>query len=227
MLALPEVQRVVDLQQKAYRLLLWLGTAIDHGQVILDQTHDSLSVRHATRAFLNANLSALPAEHRPAPEDLQAFANIFASYLTTSFDLLPDPGTRRVSGCGCGCDLCTYLVAAPHLVPKKLTRVDKVRARRLEIRSIEEIARGRGVVLGPGAAEALADADSLREAVALAAYGRELLKRAAGDFEGPEVLALWRRFAWTKQGSPKKGFTLTAQAIVDAETAVVQAVEAL
>ena len=227
MLALPEVQRVVDLQQKAYRLLLWLGTAIDRGQVILDQAHDSRSLGHAARAFLDANLSALPAEHGPAPEDVQAFANVFASYLTTSFDLLLEPGTRRVSDRGCTCDLCTYLVSAPHLVPKKLAPVDKVRARRLEIRSIEEIARERGVVLRPGAAEALADADSLREAVALAAYGGELLKRAAGDFEGPEVLALWRRFAWTREGSPKKGFTLTAQAIVEAETAVAQAVEAL
>jgi hypothetical protein len=227
MLALPEVQRAADLQQKAYRLLLWLGTAIDRGQVVLDQAHDTLSMVHAACAFLNANLSALPAEYRVAPEDLQAFANVFASHLTTSFDLLPDPGTRRVSMCGCTCDLCTYLVSAPHLVPKKLAPVDKVRARRLEIRRIEEIAGERGVVLEPGAAEALADADPLREALAMTAYGRELLKRVAGDFEGPEVLALWRRFAWTKQGSPKKGFALTAQAIVDAETAVAHAIEAL
>ena len=33
MLALPELQRVVALQQKIYRLLLRLGIAIDRGQV--------------------------------------------------------------------------------------------------------------------------------------------------------------------------------------------------
>jgi len=48
---------------------------------------------------------------------------------------------------------------APHLVPKKLAPVDKVRTRRLEVRRVEEIARERGFVLGPGAAEALADAE--------------------------------------------------------------------
>jgi hypothetical protein len=227
MLNLLDIQRAVDLQQRSYRLLRWLGTAIDAGQVGLDQLHDTLSLAQAARAFLDANLTALPPEHRPAPEELQAFANMFASYLTTSFDLLPNPGTRGLSPCGCTCELCIYLVSAPHLAPKKLAPVDKVRARGLEIRCIEAVARERGVVLGAGAAEALADLDSLREPLAMATYGRELLKRMVGDFEGPEVLALWRRFAWTVKGSPKKGFTFTMQSILDAETAVVRAIEAL
>jgi CelD/BcsL family acetyltransferase involved in cellulose biosynthesis len=33
---------------------------------------------------------------------------------------------------------------------------------------------------------------------------------------GPEVLALWRRFAWTERGSPRPGFTLTAEMIWEA-----------
>ncbi len=50
MLALPEVQRAVDLQQDAYRLLLWLGTVIDHRQVLLDQAHDTLPRARRPRA---------------------------------------------------------------------------------------------------------------------------------------------------------------------------------
>ena len=34
---------------------------------------------------------------------------------------------------------------------------------------------------------------------------------------GPAVLVLWRGFAWTKEGSPKKGFKLTAEMIIDSE----------
>jgi hypothetical protein len=57
----------------------------------------------------------------------------------------------------------------------------------------------------------------LRDASALVAYGYDLLRRIDNVAEGPVSLALWRRFAWTPQGSPKHGFELSAEAIVNAE----------
>lgn len=52
------------------------------------------------------------------------------------------------------------------------------------------------------------------------AYARELLLRLAGDPGDPAILALWREFAWTKTGAPKKGFRLDAQDILDAQEAL-------
>jgi hypothetical protein len=61
------------------------------------------------------------------------------------------------------------------------------------------------------------------EAAALVAYGIELVRRMDDAGCGPAALALWRAFAWTPQGSPKHGFELTPQLILDAETSLVHA----
>jgi hypothetical protein len=39
-------------------------------------------------------------------------------------------------------------------------------------------------------------------------------------FEVPSTLALWRGFAWTREGSPKKGFELSATSILEAEATI-------
>jgi hypothetical protein len=46
--------------------------------------------------------------------------------------------------------------------------------------------------------------DALHESRALVTWTRELFKRLEGDYEGTEALALWRRFAWTRNGAPNK-----------------------
>ena len=42
------------------------------------------------------------------------------------------------------------------------------------------------------------------------------MHRLEGMSEGPATLALWRTFAWTKEGSPKKDFQLSADLIMEA-----------
>ncbi len=70
------------------------------------------------------------------------------------------------------------------------------------------------------ARERLLDDKELGEPIALGAYGRDLLRRVEGHSEGPAALALWRRFAWTATGAPRKDFTLSAEAILAAEARV-------
>ncbi|MCA8971975.1 MAG: hypothetical protein KDC95_19465 [Planctomycetes bacterium] len=62
--------------------------------------------------------------------------------------------------------------------------------------------------------------------IALVTYGHELLRRCAGEPSGPEVLALWRSFAWTTSGSRVAGFQLSADAILEADRRVREAVHA-
>ena len=54
----------------------------------------------------------------------------------------------------------------------------------------------------------------LREPLGLCAYAGDLLQRLEGRAVGAASLALWRTFAWTAQGSPKKDFVLTAEEIM-------------
>ncbi|TWT34759.1 hypothetical protein [Blastopirellula retiformator] len=58
-------------------------------------------------------------------------------------------------------------------------------------------------------------------------YGLDLLLRVQGYAEGPAVLALWRRFAWTPQGSPRPKFRLSDKMILQAERQLVAAFLAL
>ena len=53
--------------------------------------------------------------------------------------------------------------------------------------------------------------------IALATYGTQTIHRAAGENVGPEILVLWRKFAWTPQGSPIRGFKLDADLVLRAE----------
>jgi len=98
----------------------------------------------------------------------------------------------------------------PRLQTKTLTRQDKKRARALELDTLRALA----IELACPPADALADDPSLRDSLALATYGHDLLRRLDGVSQGPASLALWRRFAWTPEGSPRPRFALTASAIL-------------
>src|SRR5690606_5750613 len=154
---------------------------------------------------------------RPAREHIAAFSNLFATYLDSSFDLFEQPRQRLYSpDAHCFCPLCSWMIAMPRLQTKKLTRQDKDRARKLTASALRQLALEIDTALEAERAEQLADEPALREPLAFVAYGHDLLRRIAGIAEGPATLALWRRFAWTPQGSPKPGFQLTANAILDA-----------
>ncbi|MBK7400183.1 MAG: hypothetical protein IPJ34_29000 [Myxococcales bacterium] len=64
---------------------------------------------------------------------------------------------------------------------------------------------------------ALKQDPALREPIAELAYARDLLARVRGATEGTATLALFRRFAWTRQGSPRKDFVLRADDLLEAE----------
>ena len=65
---------------------------------------------------------------------------------------------------------------------------------------------------------------ALVRGAALATYGKELVSRCrGGGSSGTAVLALWREFAWTSQGSPNPRFKLRATDILTSEQALVRA----
>ena len=118
----------------------------------------------------------------------------------------------------------TWLVAAPRLQTKKVSRQNKARARKLQQIAIKQVAVDHAHPIIDESIEALANDPALRETLALVAYGYDLLRRVDGVAEGPATLALWRGFAWTTHGSPNPDFELTAQAILDAQAKLGRAV---
>ena len=96
-----EVLRAVDLHSQSYNLLRWLSTAISKGVIQFDRAHDYMDETAAAKEWIESHFLNLPPSCRPAIEQLELFARFFATYLTTSFDLVEKPGKQISSSCGC------------------------------------------------------------------------------------------------------------------------------
>jgi len=217
MLNREEISQAVDLQRRSYNLLRWLSTAISKGVIRFDRAHDYTDAAEAAKEWIERHYLNLPPDSRPPTDQLLPFARFFATYMTTSFELVEQPGERLFSSCGCSCTMCTYLVAAPHLKTKKVLRRDKARARSMKITTIQQLARDCDTNLDRQQAEQLLDSADTAMNISLLAYGEQLIARTRGMSVGPAVLALWREIAWDPKGSPKKNFQLEAADIVNAE----------
>jgi hypothetical protein len=109
------------------------------------------------------------------------------------------------------------MVQKPHLRPKKVGAGDKKAAERMKRTFLIQLAAARGISVTEEMLDEMLQDPNLREAVGLCTYAADLLQRLKGRAVGAASLALWRCFAWTSQGSPKKGFVLTADEIMIAQ----------
>ena len=221
-----QLEDAVTLQRKSYGLLRWMAERARQGTLSIRQVAHQGTVADAARDWLHSHATEIPAALRPEtsdPAELTRYANIFVSYLLTSFDLVSEPGTQVVSRSSCYCSVCRYVEAASHLKAKKLTQADKIRAERLQRAYLTARATELGFDLTEAHFDALRGNPLLAESLALATYGEQLLQRCSGGMhEGATVLALWREFAWTRAGSPKKDFVLSAALIIEAQRALHQ-----
>lgn len=226
MLNKDELTIAIELQRRSYNLLLWVGTAISKGVILFDRAHDYMDEAEAAEAWIAGHYQNLPPECRPKRELLKPFSRFFATYLTTSFELIKRPGQQLTSECGCYCQLCSYLVAAPHLKTKKLLPRDKERARKTKLAALQQLSMELNAHLDRQQLEKIANAKSSAADVALFAYGQQLIERTQGRSPGPAVLALWREIAWTTT-APRKDFVLDAEDILRAEHSLANVIAGL
>jgi hypothetical protein len=212
------INRAVDMQERSYRLLTWMAVAVKKGFIEFNTAHEYSSLPEATADWILSHYMNIPENARVNKDDLEDFSAFFSTYLENSFDLIADPGKQLYSpDAHCFCPMCSWLIDAPNLKTKKVSGSDKRKARKMKIGAIQQLAASLEIVLSDIAIENVVDDPSLREPVSLFAYAYDLLSRIKGISAGPAVLVLWRGFAWTKEGSPKKGFKLSAEMIIDSE----------
>ncbi|MBI5687946.1 MAG: hypothetical protein HZC54_22980 [Verrucomicrobia bacterium] len=221
MLPPDQIRTAVAIQKKSYKLLLWLGDAIDRGLITFKKSHDDVSAAEAACEWIEEHYLNLPESARPEREFLREFSNYFGSYVTTSFDLVEKPGTKLESRCGCYCPLCAHLVNVSHLQPKKPAKRDKEKAREKRISRVMMLAEEESLPISGGIATTIATAPQFLRSAAYSAYGQSLLERVRGSEGGLYILALWREIAWKPEGSPIKGFRLEADDIFNAERELV------
>ena len=213
-----DIHRAVTMQEHSYRLLKWMAKAVEEGFIRFETAHSYTTLPEAAQAWILRHYLNIPPDARVAHDDLPDFCMFFSTYLENSFDLVMNPGKRLYSpDAHCFCPMCSWLVNAPHLQTKKVTADDKRRARKMKIAAVRDMAAEHAVTATDEEVDAIVDDRRLNEAVSLVTYGRDLLRRMRGIAAGPAVLVLWRGFAWTDSGSPKKKYRLKADAILDSE----------
>ena len=109
------------------------------------------------------------------------------------------------------------MVQNPHLRPKKVGPRDKKYAEKMKRNFLLQLAKVRGISVNDQILDDVLQDSTLREPVGLCTYAADLLQRLRGRTVGAASLALWRSFAWTPQGSPKKNFILTTDEIMIAQ----------
>ncbi len=224
MLSRDEIIRAVSIQQRSYHLLRWLGDAIDRGFISFSRAHEYTTAAEAAFDWISEHYMNLPQKARPEQNEVRFFSNFFGSYVTTSFELLPEPEKRLLSSCGCDCGFCARLANASRLRVMKPTTREKDRAVRKCVARLEMLAVEEGLYLTPQQAATIVASLSHRRHSAYSAYGLSLLERVRGSEGGLHVLALWRMIAWKPEGSPIKNFTLKAEDISEAEQQLLAAI---
>jgi hypothetical protein len=218
-----DMQRLVEMQHRSYRLLGWMAEAVTKKFVSFETAHDYSTLPEAAEAWISRHYLNIPENARPEREQLATFSAFFSTYVTNSFDLISNPGKRRYSpDAHCFCPMCSWLIDAPVLKPKKLTTADKRSAQKMRIQALKNLAAHHRLGVAEEQLQRLLDVRSQFEDASLVAYALDLLQREQGIANGPAVLALWRGFAWTESGSPKSGFRLTAKTISAAEARLVE-----
>jgi hypothetical protein len=215
------LEDLLDLQRRSYALFQWVNARVQAGTLRMEAMHGSLDAGAAATDWLARNASVLPAAARPPGGKLEALAHLFASYLTTSFELA---SVKRVSE-GCPCGFCTYLVAAPNLRARTPSSRDQRLADQLKLDCLEELAAEQELALFRAELQPVLAEAPLRTALAMVTWARELLRRSAFRGQGTPVLSLWREFAW-KDDRPDRKFELTTDRVLEAEKTVAAALQA-
>lgn len=216
----------IQIQAQSYQLLQWIGTAIEKGQIPLARAEQHSDSPDAAMEWIARTRWLLPHHLQPDETHLREFACFFWTYVTSSFDVIPNPGTRQEPGnCGCSCPMCARITNAPHLQPKKLSKSDKRRAGELIVERVAALATEEGLFASPEQCHGIANDSSTRRFAAYSTYGQWLINRLSGFTDGPAILALWREIAWTRMGSPIQGFSLRYEDFEFAEKELVRVLQ--
>jgi hypothetical protein len=208
---LGELPHVLELQNRAYRILRWLNHALKWNRETLDGPHLDEPAEVARRWLLRNHLR-VPEAERVEPDELPMLANLFASLLVVSFQ--PQGGGRQIAGCDCG--FCAVF-AGDHFKPRSLRPADRERAEEWKMRTLGQLAEELGWPLTDDELRRFRREHGLERELALVSYGRDLLRRARFEASGPTGLVLWRELV--PRGGPPPGaddYFAAEQALVGA-----------
>ena len=137
------LSKAITTRDTSYKLLMWISEAIDKGLIQPSRVAHHAGGPDAAYGWLRANYFNIPDDYRPQESDIKEFAAFFSTFLTSSFDVVENPGTtgEGPTPTSCRCEVCMRIVNAPHLRTKKLYAKDKRRAESLMRECLEKFAK--------------------------------------------------------------------------------------
>ena len=200
-----ELESALDLQKRAYALLVWTGK---EARRLLDD--ESLGSSAKCADWLKSHLHEFPVELRPAADEFDGFAKMLTSFFNTSFHL---------EGAGRNVRLVRgrkfkdgrnkkYAQGRAAAAAEELTRV-----------AIGSLAKDEGMLLEEAVVFNVLNDDALAVQVSLWAYGCELVRRSTFASQGPAVHHLWLEL------DEKKRRRLSAEAIWEARSFLIEALK--
>lgn len=211
------LSEVLDLHERAFALLRWVRAALKQGQVSFATVHQNTDTATAAAEWIQRHFNNIPRDARPEADRIAAFANLFVSFLTTSYRMSRTVMMRQTrAGCCCTCSYCSYLQAATGLQPRIPSKKDASVAVELKRIYLSDLASELEIAEPAARINGILQNADVAQDVALATWGAELVRRAEFASQGEAVLALWRQFAWS-DNQPRKKFSLKASMILAAE----------
>jgi hypothetical protein len=194
-----QIERVLDLQQRAYNLLLWISDQARHQPDLLSEANlQKLRYAQGCDEWVRHMMGMFPENFRPGEADIGAFAHLLSSFFNTSFHV----ETKNESNWSSRHSTYDTWVATK-LVPgapkstkgpaakKRAQEKDRQSAHNLQLIALEELAIENDIDLTRAQIEALAAQPDIAESLNLWSYAHELMRRSQFASQGAAVHQMW------------------------------------
>lgn len=190
-----ELNRVLDLQNKAYGLLLWIDDQARHQPDLLSEKNvEAWRSVASCEDWIRRMIGIFPRDLRPDEVDIPAFAHLMSSFFNTSFRVEEKNSSDWHSRYD------PYTVERrrrllPGVSSTRKTKAQKEKtlesARHLQLIALEELAIENDFDLSREQLQALAHQSQIQDALNLYSYAHELMRRSQFASQGAAVHALW------------------------------------
>ena len=190
-----ELNRVLDLQNKAYGLLLWIDDQARHQPDLLSEKNlEAWRSVASCEDWVRRMIGIFPRDLRPEENDIPAFSHLMSSFFNTSFHVEEKNETEwRGAGRRYGFEKRIKLVPGVSSTRKTKAQKEKTQesARHLQIIALEELAIENDCDFSQEQLKTLARQPELKDALNLYSYAHELVRRSEFASQGAAVHSLW------------------------------------
>ena len=210
-----EIERILNLQNRAYEFLLWINKRAEKEQDLLrDENLEKWRYAESCESWVREMQGMIPRDLRPDESDIPAFSRLFSAFFRTSFRVVDNAtvSDRGSYGHYYQSDQRRLMAGAPEA---KKSSKGKARVREtadeLRVISLEELALENELFPSRAALEAVANDANLSESLTIWTYFHELARRANFASQGAAARSLWQTMGKKQRGNLKADDILAAR----------------